>query len=38
MDMRSTRHSKYDINYHIVWVPKYRHPELIGEIAAHMTF
>lgn len=37
MDMRSTRHSKYNINYHLVWVPKYRYPILTGEVAAHLT-
>jgi putative transposase len=37
MDVRSTRHSKYNINYHLVWIPKYRHPVLIGEVAAHLS-
>ena len=36
MDMRSTRHSKYNINYHLVWIPKYRHPVLAGEVADHL--
>jgi putative transposase len=35
--MRSTRHSKYDINYHLVWIPKYRHPALTGEVANHLS-
>jgi REP element-mobilizing transposase RayT len=36
MDVRSTRHSKYSINYHLVWIPKYRHPVLTGEVADHL--
>jgi putative transposase len=35
--MRSTRHSRYNINYHLVWIPKYRHPVLTGEVAAHLS-
>ena len=26
--MKSTRHAKYNINYHFVWIPKYRRPIL----------
>ena len=37
MDVRSTRHSKYNINYHLVWIPKYRRPILIGEVATHLS-
>jgi putative transposase len=37
MDVRSTRHSKYNINYHLVWIPKYRHPVLVGEVANHLS-
>jgi len=37
MEVRSTRHSKYNINYHLVWIPKYRHPVLIEEVAAHLS-
>ena len=36
MEVRSTRHSKYNINYHSVWIPKYRHPVLTGEAADHL--
>ena len=36
MDVRSTRHSMYNINYHLVWIPKYRHPVLTGEVADHL--
>ncbi len=31
--VKSTRHSKYHINYHIVWIPKYRRRVLIGPVA-----
>lgn len=31
--VRSTRHSKYHINYHLVWIPKYRRKILIKHIA-----
>ena len=30
---RKTSHSLYDIKYHIVWITKYRKPELVGELA-----
>lgn len=36
MEVRSTRHSKYNINYHLVWIPKYRHPVFTGEVADHL--
>ena len=31
-ELKSSRHSKYNLNYHIVWIPKYRHPILGGEV------
>ncbi|MDS0477235.1 IS200/IS605 family transposase [Natrinema sp. 1APR25-10V2] len=31
--MKTTRHATYNLNYHIVWVPKYRQSVLIGEVA-----
>jgi putative transposase len=37
MEVRSTRHSKYNINYHLVWISKYRYPVLTGEVASHLT-
>jgi putative transposase len=37
MDVRSTRHNKYNRNYHLVWIPKYRHPVLAGEVATHLS-
>ena len=36
MKVKSTRHSKYNINYHLVWIPKYREPILTGEVAQHL--
>ena len=32
MDTKSTFHCRYNINYHLVWCPKYRHQVLTGEI------
>lgn len=36
MNTKSTKHSRYNINYHLVWCPKYRHQVLRGEIATYM--
>lgn len=33
MSYRKTAHSVYDLKYHIVWVTKYRHGVLRGQIA-----
>ena len=33
MELKSTRHSVYLCNYHIVFIPKYRRPVLVGDIA-----
>jgi putative transposase len=33
MDTKSTRWAKYNINYHFVWIPKYRKKILTGEVA-----
>jgi putative transposase len=30
--LKSSRHSKYNLNYHIVWIPKYRKPVLVKEV------
>ena len=30
---KSTRHAKYNLNYHFVWIPKYRRPVLKGKKA-----
>jgi putative transposase len=31
--MKTTRHATYNLNYHIVWLPKYRQSVLKGEVA-----
>ena len=31
--MKTTRHATYNLNYHIVWLPKYRNTVLTGEVA-----
>ena len=36
MDTKSTKHCRYNINYHFVWCPKYRHPILVADIAIHL--
>lgn len=36
--LRSSRHSRYNINYHIVWIPKYRKPVLGGEVKERLAF
>ena len=30
--VRSSHHCKYNINYHIIWIPKYRKPILTGKV------
>lgn len=32
---RSTQHCKFNINYHLVWCPKYRHQVLTGQVEAY---
>ena len=32
MQTRKTRWAVYNLNYHLVWIPKYRKPVLIGEV------
>ena len=34
MQVRKTRWSHYNLNYHFVWIPKYRKRILIGDVAA----
>lgn len=31
--LKSTRHAKYMLNYHMVWIPKYRRKVLTGQVA-----
>ncbi|MGC9770978.1 IS200/IS605 family transposase [Fervidobacterium islandicum] len=32
MQLRKTRWSKYNLNYHFVWIPKYRKPILVDNV------
>ena len=32
-----TRHASYNINYHLVFCPKYRRPVLVGAVANRLT-
>lgn len=34
--MKATRHAIYNLNYHIVWLPKYRRSVLTGTVARHV--
>ena len=34
---KQTRHAQYDINYHLVWCPKYRRPVLAGAVGKRLT-
>jgi len=36
MDTKRTRHSRYHIFYHIVWIPKYRREVLTSTVAERM--
>jgi len=33
---KTTRHATYNLNYHIVWIPKFREPILEGEVASRV--
>ena len=30
--VRTSHHCKYNINYHIIWIPKYRKPILVSKV------
>ena len=34
--MKTTRHATYNLNYHIVWIPKYRQSVLVGDVATRV--
>lgn len=34
MESKRTRHAAYNINYHFIWVPKYRRKVLTGDVAS----
>ena len=33
MRLKTTRHATYNLNYHIVWIPKYHQSVLVGDVA-----
>jgi REP-associated tyrosine transposase len=33
---RKTSHSVYDLNYHLVWITKYRKPVFFGDVAVRL--
>ncbi|MDD5745034.1 MAG: IS200/IS605 family transposase [Mesotoga sp.] len=35
--IKQTRHATYNINYHLVWCPKYRRPVLTGDIGTRLA-
>jgi len=34
--MKTTRHATYNLNYHIVWISKYRQSVLVGDVATRV--
>lgn len=36
MSNKRTRHAAYNINYHFVWVPKFRRPILVDRLAVRL--
>jgi len=34
---KQTRHAHYNINYHLVWCPKFRRPVLAGDVGERLT-
>jgi len=36
MNHKKTRYSHYNLNYHFVWIPKYRRKLLVGKIAVRL--
>ena len=37
MNIKYTRHAAYNINYHFVWIPKYRRKVLTGDIPRRLA-
>jgi putative transposase len=37
MEPKRTRHAVYEINYHLVWCPKFRRPVLEGEVGERLA-
>lgn len=36
MNTKKTRYSQYNLNYHLVWIPKYRRKVLTGKVAQRL--
>ena len=36
VNIKRTRHSRYQINYHFVWTPKFRRPVLVGGVSSRL--
>ena len=36
MNVKQTRHAVYNINYHFVWIPKFRRPVLVNEMPGRL--
>lgn len=36
MDIKATKHCRYNINYHLVWCPKYRHDVLVEDVGVFL--
>jgi len=34
---KQTRHATYNINYHLIWCPKYRRPVLAGNVGVRLA-
>ncbi|ELY59628.1 IS200/IS605 family transposase [Natronolimnohabitans innermongolicus] len=34
--MKTTRYATYNLNYHIVWIPKYRESVLVGDVVTRV--
>lgn len=37
METKQTRHATYNINYHLVWCPKYRRAVLVGPVGDRLV-
>jgi putative transposase len=35
-EVKATSHTKYNINYHVIWIPKYRKPILTGRVKQYL--
>jgi putative transposase len=37
VESKRTRHAAYNINWHFVWIPKYRRPVLVGKVSERLV-